>query len=70
MKNQIPIKFSIHLLTGCGIAVIFVVVMGKMNLVFLLGKVHGEEPDWLQFIGSQRVGHDLATECTHTKNTK
>ena len=65
MKNQIPIEFSIHLLAGCGIAVVVVVIMGKMNLVFLPGKVHGEEPDWLQSVGSQRVEHDLATEHTH-----
>ena len=25
-----------------------------------------EEPNRLQFMGSQRVGHNLATECTHT----
>ena len=35
--------------------------------VFLPGESHGQEPDRLQFIGLQRVGHnwsDLA--CTHT----
>ena len=25
-----------------------------------------EEPGGLQSVGSQRVGHDRATECTHT----
>ena len=35
--------------------------------VFLPGKIPWtEEPGRLQSMGSQRVGHDLATEHTHT----
>ena len=34
--------------------------------VFLPGKFHGEKPGGLQSMGSQRVGHNLATEHAHS----
>ena len=39
--------------------------MATQSSIFTCGIPWTEEPDGLQFTGSQRVGHDLATEYHH-----